>query len=95
MYPQTARYYRAILFGDPEAQEPIPPGLVTMNSWTEKAHLNMGLGSQITKYLALNVVLSWLHTNEGREFAAETPLAVLFSGKVRSPKAPPIVPAGT
>jgi hypothetical protein len=80
MDPTTATYYRAILFNDGQDQRPLPQTLLALHAWTFKRSQAMGLGSIITKQIALNVALTWLSSvKEGREFAREcTSLGELF-----------------
>lgn len=72
MDPQTASYYRAILFGDGQDQKALPPSLVRLHQWVVRRHQLLNLGVQITKAIALNVSLTWLSsTREGRQFAKD------------------------
>ncbi len=92
MDPTTAEYFRAILFRDAKHIVPIPKTLVDLYDWTRKSHQAMGLGSIITKPIAISIVLSWLHTPEGRLFAQDTMISHLFPvegkpvAKAESPK---------
>lgn len=72
MDPQTASYYRAILFVDSQDTRPLPPTLVQLHAWAVKRCQAMGLGSTIAKASALSVAMTWLSsTKEGREFARD------------------------
>lgn len=80
MDPQTAGYYRAILFGDGQSQMALPPSLVKLHRWVVHRNQLLGLGLQITKAVALSISLTWLSsTREGRQFAKDVEgLAELF-----------------
>lgn len=72
MDPQTASYYRAILFTDGQDSRPLPQSLLRLHAWAIKRHQAMGLGGTIAKASALAVAMTWLSsTNDGREFAKE------------------------
>jgi hypothetical protein len=92
MDPTTAEYFRAILYNDPKCLTPIPQTLCDLFAWTQKAHRFLFLGSIITKPIAISIVLSWLHTPEGRLFAQDTMISHLFPvegkpvAKAESPK---------
>lgn len=82
MEPQTASYYRALLFADGTEARPLPASLVRLHQWVVKRNQALGLGGMITKAVALSVALTWLSsTQEGREFSAnQTTLGDLFGG---------------
>jgi hypothetical protein len=81
MDPQTASYYRAILFLDGQETRKLPPTLLLMHAWAAKRCHAMGLGSTIAKQTALAVAMTWMSTTkEGREFTREsTTLGEIFS----------------
>lgn len=81
MEPQTAAYYRAILFNDDSNLTPLPETLVKVHYWAVKKHTVLGLGSMLPKQLALTIVMIWMgSTKEGREFSREnTPLGDVFT----------------
>jgi len=80
MDPQTASYYRAILFVDGQDHRTLPPTLVELHKWAVKRNQALGLGGMITKAVALSVAMTWLSsTKEGRAFTSLlTPLGDLF-----------------
>ncbi len=80
MDPQTASYYRAILFTDSQDTRPLPPSLVLLHAWAVKRSQALGLSSTIAKASALAVAMTWLSsTKDGRAFAAEhTTIGHLF-----------------
>ena len=80
MDPATASYFRAALFGDSQAQEKIPQSLMELYLWVQKRHEAAGLGTHITKAMAITTVMTWFAaTREGRQFAIEhTKLGSLF-----------------
>lgn len=87
MDPQTASYYRSILFHDGEDQRPLPPSLLLLHAWAIKRLQAMSAGSIIPKQAALCLVMTWMSsTKEGREFAVEhTNLGELFCDEQNGP----------
>ncbi len=72
MDPQTASYYRAILFTDSQDSRPLPPSLILLHAFATKRSQALGLGGIIAKASALAVAMTWMSsTKEGRAFAAE------------------------
>lgn len=80
MDPQTASYYRAILFTDSQDTRPLPPSLVLLHAWAVKRCQALGISSTIAKASALAVAMQWMgSTKEGRAFARDnTSLGELF-----------------
>lgn len=83
MDEQSVKYYRAMLFAGNEDLEQIPKSLVVLHNFVAKRQGAMGLGHQMSKQMALIVVLTWLSsTTEGKEFArANTLLGDVFDDK--------------
>lgn len=81
MEPQTATYYRAILFEDSTTLEKIPESLVKLHYWAVRRQSVLGLGAMIQKQMALNIVMTWMSsTKEGRAFTRDnTTLGDLFT----------------
>lgn len=80
MDPQTASYYRAILFTDSQDTRPLPPSLVLLHAWAVKRCQALGISSTIAKASALAVAMTWMSsTKEGRKFSIEnTTIGHLF-----------------
>lgn len=81
MNAQVASYYRAVLFADGQDSRPLPKSLMRLHMFTEQRHQALGLGSTISKAVALSVCLTWLSgTQEGRKFTkTQTSLKDLFT----------------
>lgn len=81
MEPQTATYYRAILFEDSTTLEKIPESLVKLHYWAVRRQSVLGLGAMIPKQMALTIVMTWMSsTKEGRAFTRDnTTLGDLFT----------------
>lgn len=75
MDKNSATYYRTILYNDGNQTKELPADLHSLHEWVASRQALLGLGGQISKATALQVVMLWIATtSSGQQLVANNPL---------------------